>query len=90
MRLLGRESDYQFFCGEEFFVHTSPFDQSSLTRWRQRMGEEKLVALILGSLSAATRTGAVERKTGSQAADLGQPLYDDRNKRANSVADQGP
>jgi Transposase domain (DUF772) len=26
----------QYFCGEEFFQHTLPFDRSSLTRWRQR------------------------------------------------------
>jgi len=51
---------YQLFCGEEFFRHTLPFDRSSLTRWRQRMGEEKLVALIQESLSAATRTGAAK------------------------------
>ena len=49
---------YQLFCGEQFFVHKVPFDRSSLTRWRQRMGEEKLVALIQESLNAATRTGA--------------------------------
>ena len=30
---------FQFFCGEEFFQHRLPFDRSSLTRWRQRMGE---------------------------------------------------
>ena len=29
-----------------------------MTRWRQRMGEEKLVALIQESLAVATRTGA--------------------------------
>jgi len=51
---------YQFFCGEEFFRHKLPFDRSSLTRWRQRMGEEKLVALIQESLNAATRTGAAK------------------------------
>jgi len=51
---------FQLFCGEEFFVHKPPFDRSSLTRWRQRMGEEKLVALIQESLSAATRTGAAK------------------------------
>jgi transposase, IS5 family len=50
----------QLFCGEEFFRHKLPFDRSSLTRWRQRMGEEKLVALIQESLSAATRTGAAK------------------------------
>ena len=49
---------YQLFCGEEFFQHKLTFDRSSLTRWRQRMGEEKLVALIQESLTVATRTGA--------------------------------
>ena len=51
---------YQLFCGEEFFRHRLTFDRSSLTRWRQRMGEEKLVALIQESLSVATRTGAAK------------------------------
>src|SRR6202522_4127382 len=51
---------FQLFCGEEFFRHKLPFDRSSLTRWRQRMGEEKLVALIQESLNAATRTGAAK------------------------------
>jgi IS5 family transposase len=53
------ESPYfQHFCGEEFFCHALPFDRSSLTRWRQRMGEERLSALVQESLSVATRTGA--------------------------------
>ena len=47
---------YQLFCGEEFFQHKLTFDRSSLTRWRQRMGEERLTALIQESLSVATRT----------------------------------
>ena len=51
---------YQLFCGEEFFRHTLPFDRSSMTRWRQRMGEEKLTALLQESLSVATRTGAAK------------------------------
>src|SRR3984957_16547429 len=51
---------YQLFCGEEFFRHTLPFDRSSLTRWRQRMGEEKLIALIQESLNVATRAGAAK------------------------------
>jgi transposase, IS5 family len=51
---------YQLFCGEEFFCHKLPFDRSSLTRWRQRMGEERLVALLQESLSVATRTGAAK------------------------------
>ena len=46
--------------GEEFFQHKLTFDRSSLTRWRQRMGEERLTALIQESLSVATRTGAAK------------------------------
>ena len=51
---------YQLFCGEEFFQHRLPFDRSSLTRWRQRMGEERLMALLQESLAVATRTGAAK------------------------------
>ena len=51
---------FQLFCGEEFFQHKLPFDRSSLTRWRQRMGEEKLAALVQESLCVATRTGAAK------------------------------
>ena len=51
---------YQYFCGEEFFQHRLAFDRSSLTRWRQRMGEERLQALLQESLSVATRTEAIK------------------------------
>ena len=51
---------YQFFCGEEFFQHRLVFDRSSLTRWRQRMGEEKLQALLQESLAVATKTKAIK------------------------------
>ena len=51
---------YQLFCGEEFFQHRLVFDRSSLTRWRLRMGEERLMALLQESLAAATRTGAAK------------------------------
>jgi transposase, IS5 family len=51
---------FQFFCGEEFFRHKLSFDRSSMTRWRQRMGEERLVALIQESLNVATKTGAAK------------------------------
>jgi transposase, IS5 family len=53
---------YQFFCGEETFQHAAPFDRSSLTRWRQRLGEEQFGALIQESLSVAHKTGAIASK----------------------------
>ena len=51
---------YQYFCGEEFFQHRLVFDRSSLTRWRNRMGEQRLQALIQESLSVATKTKAIK------------------------------
>jgi transposase, IS5 family len=51
---------FQFFCGEEFFQHRLVFDRSSLTRWRQRMGEDKLMTLLQESLAAAARTKALK------------------------------
>ncbi|MGY2890953.1 hypothetical protein ACVIHI_008067 [Bradyrhizobium sp. USDA 4524] len=53
---------YQYFCGELSFRHRLPFDRSSMTRWRQRLGEEQLVALIQESLSVAHKTGALGPK----------------------------
>jgi IS5 family transposase len=51
---------FQHFCGEKFFQHRLAFDRSSLTRWRQRMGEERLLALLQESLATAARTGALK------------------------------
>jgi IS5 family transposase len=51
---------FQYLCGEEFFCHTLPFDRSSMTRWRQRMGEERIEALLQESLAVAVRTGAMK------------------------------
>ncbi len=53
---------YQYFCGEESFRHALAFDRSSLTRWRQRLGEEQLAALLQESLSVAHRSGALATK----------------------------
>ena len=51
---------YQYFCGEEFFQHRLPLDRSSMTHWRNRMGEERLQALLQESLAVATKTGAIK------------------------------
>ena len=51
---------FQYLCGEEFFCHELTFDRSSLTRWRQRMGEERIEVLLQESLSVAVRTGAMK------------------------------
>lgn len=50
---------FQFFCGETFFRHDLSFDRSSMTRWRQRMGEERIMSLLQESLSVAVKTKAM-------------------------------
>ena len=51
---------FQYFCGEEFFQHDLPLERSSLSRWRQRMGEERLQALLQESLAVAVKTEAMK------------------------------
>ncbi len=53
---------FQYFCGEQSFCHRLPFDRSSLTRWRQRLGEAELQALLQESLRVAHATGALATK----------------------------
>ena len=50
---------YQYFCGEIHFQHEASFDRSSMTCWRQRLGEDNLAELIKESLTATMRTGAL-------------------------------
>ncbi|MGE0281392.1 MAG: IS5 family transposase [Rhizobiaceae bacterium] len=51
---------FQYLCGEEFFRHELAFDRSSMTRWRQRMGEERITALLQESLAVALKSGAMK------------------------------
>jgi hypothetical protein len=70
---------YQFFCGELSFCHRLPFDRSSLTHWRQRLGEEQLVALIQESLSIAHRPERWRRAISS--ASWSTPRYSQKPSR---------
>jgi IS5 family transposase len=63
---------YQYFCGEEFFQHRLPLDRSSMTHWRNRMGEERLQALLQESLAVADQDGADEA-FGARRASLSTP-----------------
>lgn len=35
---------YQYFCGETYFQHSFPIERSSITRWRQRIGEDFVIS----------------------------------------------
>ncbi len=50
---------FQYFCGEQFFRHRLVLDRSSMTRWRGRIGPDKLELLLAETLAVAMRTEAV-------------------------------
>ncbi len=52
----------QAFCGETHFQHALPLDRSSMTRWRQRVGAERMEVLLAETLAAAERAEAIKDK----------------------------
>ena len=50
----------QYFTGETYFQTEAPMDSSSLTRWRQRIGEEGVESMLVVTLDAAQKLGAVK------------------------------
>jgi len=54
---------FQFFCGEVVFRHDAPFDRSSLTRWRQRLGEDRSRRCCRRAFRWRTGRGRLKAKT---------------------------
>lgn len=44
---------WQYFCGFEYFVHQLPLHPTSLVKWRQRVGVDKLEVLLEQTLNLA-------------------------------------
>lgn len=56
-----RENPYwQAFCGEEHFQHRFPIERSGMTHWRQRLGADRLEALLQESLRVAHEAKALK------------------------------
>jgi IS5 family transposase len=51
---------WQYFCGYDFLQHERPCDPTSLTRWRNRVGD-KLDALLEETILVAQETRALKR-----------------------------
>ena len=50
----------QYFCGETYFQHKLPLERSSMSRWRGRIGAQRLEELLAETLAAARRAKAVD------------------------------
>lgn len=48
---------WQYFCGFLTMQHKVPLHPTALTKWRQRVGAEKLVELLAETIAAAQRDG---------------------------------
>ena len=53
---------WQYFCGESYFQHELPVNPSSLTRWRQRLGERGVESLLSATIDAAIEAKAVKSR----------------------------
>jgi IS5 family transposase len=53
---------WQYFCGESYFQHEVPVNPSSLTRWRQRLGEQGMESLLSATIEAALESKAVKAR----------------------------
>ena len=57
---------FQHFTGETFFQHRPPIHPSSLSRWRDRIGDEGAEWLLTKTIAAGRASGAVKDESLSQ------------------------
>lgn len=53
---------WQYFCGYDHLEWQLPIDPSSLTRWRQRLCDERLARILSMTLSVELEVGLVTSK----------------------------
>jgi transposase, IS5 family len=54
---------WQYFCGFDYLQLELPIDQSSLVRWRRRVGREGIELLLQETIAAATRAKTVKEQS---------------------------
>ena len=53
---------WQHFCGYDYLQWTAPINPSSLTRWRGRLGKERLEKILAMTVSVAVSSGTISKK----------------------------
>jgi IS5 family transposase len=51
---------WQHFSGQRYFQHQAPIDASSMTRWRQRLGEAGAEQLLRATIDAGIRMQVIQ------------------------------
>ena len=52
---------WQYFCGNEYYVSEPPCDRSSMTYWRKRIGAEKMELLLQETVRLGLRSGIIKK-----------------------------
>jgi IS5 family transposase len=52
---------WQYFCGFEYMQHECPIHPTSMTKWRQRVGEERLTLMLQATVSVAVQEKYVRK-----------------------------
>jgi len=52
---------WQYFCGEEYFQHQLPIDPSSMSRFRQRIGESGCEKILQATVEAGLQSKTIKR-----------------------------
>ena len=61
---------WQYFTGETWLQTELPIDPSSLTRWRKRIGEKGVGTLLMLTIDAARKAGAIRNNDDYSALNL--------------------
>ena len=75
---------WQYFSGERYFQHRLPIDASSMTRWRQRLGEAGAEQMLRETIGGGDQDGSDSERgpeadqCGHDGTDQGGPLSDRR------------
>ncbi|KQC08030.1 MAG: transposase [Smithella sp. SDB] len=51
---------WQYFCGEEYFQTEFPIHPTSMTKWRNRLGEDELQTILEGTIKTALVTKTIK------------------------------
>ena len=52
---------WQYFCGYEYFQHKSPFEHTTMSQWRKRMGEEKLAKMLQETIRLGVESSMMKK-----------------------------
>jgi IS5 family transposase len=54
---------WQYFCGSKWFEHELPIEPSTMTRWRNKVGEAGMEKMLEGTIKAGLKSGMIKESS---------------------------